>query len=88
MIIRAFVELRQQLLVQPESEILREKVKRIESEIGENKLSQLAENQSVSGKVVQLSREVISTLESIRNFSEISDGFQDSYLIIKRPDSL
>ena len=88
MIIRAFVELRQQLLVQPESEILREKVKRIESEIGENKLSQLAENQSVSGKVVQLSREVISMRESIRNFSEISDGFQDSYLIIKRPDSL
>jgi hypothetical protein len=78
-IIEAFVEIRHQIALKPEYELLREKIRRIESEVKEIKSNQLVENQLVSGKLTQLSHKVLG-------FSKVLDEFQDTNIIIKRPD--
>ena len=85
-IIRIFVEIRQAVAIQPEYEILREKVKRIEAEIKEIKLGQVAETHLSNKKVIHLSNEVRELNQNVEYFSEVLDRFQDGHLIIKRPN--
>ena len=80
LIIKTFVELRRQITTNPSYELLKEKVRRIESEFAEYKLTQGVENNIVTNKLTQLSRKV-------NHISNILDEFQDTHLIIKRPDS-
>lgn len=71
-IMRAFVELRQIIVAQPEYELLKETIKRIESNM-------LVENKLASGKLIKLSQKV-------QALSALFDTFQDAYLVIRRPD--
>ena len=57
-IMRAFVEIRQIVVLQPEYEILREKMRRIEAEVKDIKTNQLVEADLSSRKVSQLSSDV------------------------------
>ena len=77
-IIRAFIELRQQISSHPEYELLREKIRRIESEQDSLKAIYNLDSKIVENKVIKLSSEVY-------RMSQILDEFQDSHLIIKRP---
>gem|GEM_PF-5965923 len=91
-IIRAFVELRQQVSAHPEYALLREMVKRIEAEYKmvrseqqrsraeqeSAKMTQLVDTRLLTDKVTQL-RHKVNTM------SAILDEFQDTHLIIKRP---
>ncbi len=87
-IMRAFVEIRSLVASHPEYELLREKMRRIESEVKENKLGQLVENQILSGKMGHLSREVLAIQKSTQTFSDVLDQFQDAHIIIKSPSDL
>ena len=64
-IIEAFVEIRHTISTQPEYDLLRERIRRIESEIRESKLQNHVETQLVSGKLIQLSRSVQETHQKI-----------------------
>jgi hypothetical protein len=87
-IMRAFVEIRSLVASHPEYELLREKMRRIESEVKENKLGQLVENQIMAGKIGHLSREVHEIKTTTQTFSQVLDQFQDAHIIIKRPSDL
>jgi len=78
-IIRAFIELRQQISGNPEYPLLNEKVRRIESDIETMKTNQKFDNNLIEGKLIHMSRK-------IHKMSQILDEFQDSHLIIKRPN--
>lgn len=78
-IMRAFVALRQIIAAQPEYEILKETVRRIESRMDTMEAHCLVDNALISGKTTQLSREV-------QRLSEIFDQFQESHIVIKRPE--
>lgn len=79
MIIRAFVELRQMVASNPEYELLKEKIRRIESRVEEVAMSQKVDSSVVERKLSSMSTE-------IRNISETLDGFQDGYILINRPE--
>ncbi len=71
-IIRVFIELRQTIVAKQEYEVLKEKVKRIESEI-------LVQNKLSDSKVTQLSRKVYE-------ISDLFDQFRASHIVIQRPE--
>jgi hypothetical protein len=71
-IMRAFVSLRQMIAVNPEYELLRETVRRIESDMK-------IDNKIMSGKLSQLSQKV-------NELSGLFDQFQESYVVIRRPE--
>lgn len=77
-IIKVFVELRHQVIGNPDLAFLNEKVRRIESEIDAIKTHQKFDEKLIEGKLIQVSRD-------INRFSQVLDEFQDSHLIIKRP---
>ena len=92
-IIRAFVEIRHIISTQPEYDLLRERIRRIESETRESKLQTHVETQLVSGKLIQLSRSVQETHQKIEGlssamdlFSSVLDEFEKAHIIIKRPE--
>ncbi len=85
-IMRAFVALRQIIAAQPEYELLKEKIRRIELEVRDIHSQPLVEDQRISGKVTQLSREVQVLRENVRYVSEVLDQFQDAHIVIKRPE--
>jgi len=71
-IIRAFIEMRKIATVNPEYEILRETISRIEADIQ-------VENTSIRYKVSQLSQKV-------GELSALFDEFQNTHIVIKRPE--
>ena len=92
-IMRAFVASRRIAATQPEYDLLRERIRRIESEIRESKLQTHVETQLVSGKLTQLSRSVQDTHQKIEGlssamdlFSSVLDEFEKAHIIIKRPE--
>jgi len=72
-IMRAFVELRNIIAAQPEYELLKQTIKKIEAQM-------LVENTLTSNKMSQLSREV-------NRLSEVFDNFQDAHIMLKRPEN-
>ena len=78
-IIQVFVELRNQISLNTDIPLLREKILKLEASVDEIKTGLKLEGKLVSDKVTHLSRKVL-------NMSQILDEFQDSHLIIKRPD--
>jgi hypothetical protein len=78
-IINAFVELRKQITTDPAYELLREKMKRIEAKIEAISATQKVEALLTNNKVKKLSVDVYG-------MSKLLDDFQDSHLIIKRPE--
>ena len=78
-IMRAFVELRQTIAAQPEYELLKETVRRIESRMDTMEANNLVDNTLISGKNIQLSRDV-------QRLCEMFDQFQDAHIVIKRPE--
>ena len=92
-IIEAFVEIRQIATTHPEYELLRERIRRIESEARESKMERQCESRRVEGKLTQLSRSVQETnskLDGINSvmefFSSVLDEFEKSHIIIKKPE--
>ena len=78
-IMRAFVELRQTIAAQPEYELLKETVRRIESRMDTMEANNLVDNTLMSGKNIQLSRDV-------QRLCKMFDQFQDAHIVIKRPE--
>ncbi len=68
---RTFIFLRQMIAAKPEYELLRETVRRIDSDMK-------IDNKIVSGKLSQLSQKV-------NELSGLFDQFQESYVVIQRP---
>ena len=85
-IMRAFVEIRQLIAVQPEYELLKQTVRRIESRMDVIEGNHLVDQMVMTGKLTQLSKETREFRQEIQRFSEILDDFQDTHLIIKRPE--
>ena len=92
-IIEAFVEARRMAATHPEYELLREKIKRIESEIREIKLEKQIDSKLITGKVIQLGERVqeahgkIDGVSSVMElFSTLLDEFEKSHIIIKKPE--
>jgi hypothetical protein len=79
-IIRTFIELRKQITTNPKYELLSEKMKYIESKLDTLDLSQKIDINIVSKKMQKLSQEVY-------RMSQVLDEFQNTHLIIKRPES-
>jgi len=71
-IVRTFIALRQIIVAKPEYELLKEQIRRLESD-------GLIKDKIIDGKITQLSRKV-------NDLSEMFDRFQDAHIIIKRPD--
>ncbi len=72
-IMRAFIELRNHIAATPEYALLKEQIRRIESDV-------LVQNKLVDGKLIQLGTRV-------SDLSITLDSFQDAHIVIKRPDS-
>jgi len=92
-IMRVFVEIRQIVTVQPEYELLRERIRRIELEARESKQERQIESRLIDGKLRQLSQSVQETnnkldgLNSVMEFfSSVLDEFEKSHIIIKKPE--
>jgi hypothetical protein len=77
-IMRAFIEIRQQLAIHPEYDALRATVFRIEAELTAVKSAQVVDTRTVADKVMSLSRDV-------RRISDTLDEFQSAYVTICRP---
>jgi len=71
-IIRAFVDLRQQISSSPEYALLNERVRRIEAEIETLKTQHKVESVLVEGKVSKLSRETL-------RMTQVLDEFQNTH---------
>ncbi len=71
-VMRAFVELRQIIAAQPEYDLLKEKIKRIES-------GMLIQGKISDNKVTQLGVKVYE-------LSELFDTFQTAHIIIRKPE--
>ncbi len=78
-IMRAFVELRKSISINPEYEQLKEKIQRIESQ-----METMATGNMVDGILLEKKLAVMNA--DIRRVSETLDGFQDGYIVIKRPE--
>ena len=78
-IMRAFVEIRNAIAVNPEYEHLKETVRRIESQ-----MEAMSTNSMVDGILVE--KKLVSMSIDIRRISETLDSFQDGYIVIKRPE--
>lgn len=78
-IMRAFVELRKTITINPEYEQLNEKIRRIESQMETMSTNTLVENILIEKKLTTMSAD-------IRRISEALDNLQDSYIVIKRPE--
>ena len=78
-IMRAFVELRKAIAINPDYEQLKEKVRRIESQ-----MEAMSTGNMVDG--ILLEKKLATMGADIRRISETLDGFQDGYIVIKRPD--
>ena len=92
-IIEAFVAMKQALATQPEYELLRERIRRIESEIRESKMNQLVDSKIFEGKLMQLSQGLQTSNAKIDGFSAVIelfsselDEFEKSHIIIKKPE--
>ena len=78
-IMRAFVELRKAIATNPDYEQLKEKVRRIESQ-----MEAISTNTMVDGILVEKKMTTMSA--DIRRVSEALDTFQEGYIVIKRPE--
>jgi uncharacterized coiled-coil DUF342 family protein len=78
-IIRAFVELRKAITINPDYEQLNEKIRRIESQMETMSTNTLVESILIEKKLTTMSAD-------IRRISEALDNLQDSYIVIKRPE--
>ena len=78
-IIRIFISLRQQISLNPQYELLKEKINSLEAETKTIKLNQIVDGRLISDKVTGLSGEV-------HQISQILNEFQNSYVIVKRPE--
>ena len=85
-IMRAFIELRQIIAAQPEYELLREKILRIEAQVYSLAADNRVDKRVVMDKVTQLSRKVNGLDDKVDQLSEILDQFQDAHIVIRRPD--
>ena len=77
-IIRAFIELRKNIVKKSRYKLLNEKMRRIESEVDILRTNQTIESRRIDEKLLQVSSRT-------HNSSQILDEFQDTYIIIKRP---
>jgi hypothetical protein len=80
-IIKIFVALRKQIYMQPQYELLKQKLKYIESKVEAIDANQKVESKLSNDKTLQLSREV-------HRFSKILDDFQDTHTVLKKSDML
>jgi hypothetical protein len=78
-IMRTFIELRHQVLLNPEYDLLKEKIRRIESRVEEVAMIQKIDTNQQERKLINLSTQ-------FHHLSETLDQFQDTHIIIKRPD--
>ncbi len=78
-IMRTFVELRKAIARNPDYEQLKEKVRRIESQ-----MEAISTNTMVDGILVEKKMTTMSA--DIRRVSEALDTFQEGYIVIKRPE--
>jgi len=78
-IIKVFVDLRNQVIANPEYGLLLEQIRRIEAEQESLKMTQRVDNKLLSDQMTRLSSEV-------RQMSKILDQFQNTSIIIKRPE--
>jgi phage regulator Rha-like protein len=78
-IMRAFVELRKAVATNPDYEQLKEKVRRIESQ-----MEAMSANNMVDGILIE--KKLTTMSADIRRISETLDNFQDGYIVIKRPE--
>lgn len=85
-IMRAFVELRNQILSNQDNSVLVQTVRFIESRMDTMQANHLVDHALVSGKVSQMSKENLVIREEMALFSKILDEFQNAHIIIKRPD--
>ena len=92
-VMRGFVASRKMEVSYPEYELLREKIKRIESEIRESKMNQLVDSKVFEGKLIQLSQGLQNSNAKIDGFSAVIelfsselDEFEKSHIIIKKPE--
>ena len=79
LIIDVFVSIRKQVLSNPSYEILAEKIKRIESEVDTLKMHQTVEDNIVFNKFNDMSSQ-------INQMSDILNEFQNSHIVIKKPE--
>ena len=86
-IMRAFIELRQIIAAQPEYELLREKILRIEAQVYSLGADNRVDKRVVMDKLTHLSGKVNGLDDKVDRLSEILDQFQDAHIVIKRPDS-
>ena len=78
-IMRAFIDIRQAIAVQPEYEQLKSRVHQIESQVA------VINAHTLVGDVM-IEKKLMSMSEDIRRISETLDQFQEAYVVIKRPD--
>lgn len=80
-IMRAFVELRQEVASNPEYNALKERVRRIESQ-----MEVMGSNDMVDSMLIE--KKMLAMSSDIRRISETLDRFQDAYIVVKRPEDL
>lgn len=85
-IIRAFVELRNQVLENQDNSLLINTVRFIESKMDTIQANHLVDNALISSKVNKMSKENLEIREEMVRFSKILDEFQNAHIIIKRPE--
>jgi hypothetical protein len=85
-IMRVFIEIRSTVSNHPQNVILAEKIRRIEQELQTANMTQLIENHLHSDKLTHLSRHVHTLSQKVDQFSEILAQFQNTHVIVKRPD--
>ncbi len=77
-IMRAFVNIRHAVKSQPDSQ-LSQTLKLIQTQIDKIEATHLVDHTILTTKMTELSREV-------RRVSDVLDAFQDTHIVIKRPE--
>ena len=80
LIIKVFIELRQQIMSHSEYAELKQSIKHIES-----RMDAISTNNMVDGILVEKKMTTMSA--DIRRISEALDTFQEGYIVIKRPEN-
>ena len=78
-IMRAFVEVRQTIAIEPEYALLKGRVNVIESQIETINSNNLVDKSMIERKITSMSGD-------IRRISEAFDSFQEGHIIIQKPD--
>jgi hypothetical protein len=89
-IIKAFIATRKLMTTQPEYELLKKTIERIESNVNTRldlgETSHLIDNTVLSTKMTNLSQAQARLKQDVQRISQVLDEFQNTNIIIKRPD--